>query len=194
MITLASRLRLHALILASTEMDLEKQPKFYRLLASYLKSEPESNFHTDTIEEHGPDKTLPLMLNESAEKTLEGLLSESFSARMPSGKAGVPYVNFLYILGQALVAMMSKLQFDTIMDKNEKTKKEKEKAEKALYVLWSDGSGDYRAMSAGGLYRSYQGKSTKETIHSLVKKLENSAKIIEFLTKPENAHSTAQAG
>ena len=171
-------IRLCAAVFASSEMAVEKQPKFFRLMANYLKKEPVANFSSGSAPGH--KAPIPLMMNEAAEKSLEETLSSEFMHRMPAGKAGQTFVNFLYILGQALVVALMMLDVNVQDEKDPEAKAEKRKAEKRMHEIW--GGGDYRMTGASGLFWAYQGKPTAEVVRSLVSKLEESADVIGALT------------
>lgn len=158
----------------------EQIPEMFRILADFLKNEPDENFNHSSYEDlehivHTPSKekiNLPLTLNESAMKTLETRLSK-FPDIIQSGKIKKTELNFIYMIGQ----LLTRIAF--VFDTHSQVKGIVPHIDE-FFKIW----GSYDQMNASSLANKYRNKETTYAKHDLISKLEKSADLVDTKILP----------
>jgi hypothetical protein len=159
---------------------MEKIPEMLRAISGFLEKEPDENFSLF-------DNRIPLSVNEEAMHSFERALSK-FPEVIRIGKAQTENrkdsrLNVVITIGQILTHIV--ITFDLYANPITPALKEKYKGVKSpvddLHKIW----GSYEKMNATTLSVQYSHKGTKETKTSLIKKLNDSADLIEKRILPE---------
>jgi len=169
MLTLSSHLRRLSflLVLATKIQDI---PDIIKRFVKFLKEEPEENFKSTPFEEgseilcSNAEKFLPFTLNEKALKNIKKIMAPYPSVISAGILPGTPTMNFLYILGQFLTNITLVLE----------SKFGDESWLKELFKVW----GAREKMNARALVDEYSGKDPSTVKRDLIKKLNESSKII----------------
>lgn len=180
MLSFVSRIRSISANLMVLAYSAEDISKIFPLLASFIKTAPESYFETPTIKKSF--QGVPLFLTDKGKDALQKHLTE-FPDILRHGRLemepgfGKTHANFLYTVGQFLTAVASKLGMAEIKlrDKFDEYKADVQK----LYSIW----GSEEDMNPYALFERFKSKSNSAATKEIEEKLSKSAEIMEKLKK-----------